>query len=92
MDEFTLEIRPPEGHSKEKVLDAVRTFQDMTIDLHTTTDKFKDDLDFGIKVRVEQQKRSDLVFEQCGIEEEDIENSIERLGLTTDPEYLALIE
>ena len=45
-----------------------------------------------IFLRVEQLKRNDIVFEKTGIEEEDIENSIDTLGLAEDPDYKAIID
>ena len=92
MDECNLETRGDKGHTKEQVLDAVRCYQDMTLDMHNTIKKFQDKLDFNLKSRVEQMKRSDMVFEKTNIEEEDLENSIDKLGLMKDADYLALIE
>ena len=92
MDEIQLELRGDKGHTKEQVLEAVRVYQDATLEMHTTTNEFKDALDFGHKVRVEQLKRNDIVFEKTGIEEEDIENSIDTLGLAEDPDYKAIID
>ena len=92
MDECSIEIRGFKDHTKEQVLDAVRLYQEMTIDLHETTNKFKDRLDFNLKHRIEQQRRADMVFEKTSIEEEDLENSIDKLGLAEDSDYKALID
>ncbi len=43
-------------------------------------------------IKVEKLKADDQFFNETGIEEEDVEPNIKRLGLDKDPEYLALIE
>jgi len=42
------------------------------------------------KVRVEELKQSDLLFIKTGIEEADVEPSIDRLNLKEDEEYLRI--
>jgi hypothetical protein len=43
-------------------------------------------------IKVEKLKADDMFFNESGIEEEDVEPSIKRLGLETDTEYLSIVE
>jgi hypothetical protein len=43
-------------------------------------------------IKVEKVRADDTFFNETGFEEEDVEPSVQRLGLTTDPEYTAIIE
>ena len=43
-------------------------------------------------IKVEQIKADDQFFNETGIEEEDVEPSIKRLGLEQDPELKAIID
>ena len=42
-------------------------------------------------IKAEKLKADDLFFNESGIEEEDIEPSIKRLGLTNDKDYKRLV-
>ena len=44
------------------------------------------------KVRSEEVKMTDILFSKTGIEVRDVEPSIERLQLETDPEYKAIVD
>lgn len=43
-------------------------------------------------IKVEKLKADDKFFNETGIEEEDVDPSIKRLGLQDDEEYKAIIE
>lgn len=43
-------------------------------------------------IKVEKLKADDTFFNETGIEEEDVEPSVLKLGLEKDPEYLAIVE
>lgn len=42
-------------------------------------------------IKAEKLKADDLFFNESGIEEEDIEPSIKRLGLATDKDYKRIV-
>merc|ERR1712151_8146 len=44
------------------------------------------------KVKTEELKKMDRLFEKTGIEEMDLEPNIERLGLRTDTDYREILQ
>jgi hypothetical protein len=45
-----------------------------------------------MKMMVQQSKAQDKLFERTGVEEEQLNSSIQRLGLQSDPEFMQMVQ
>ena len=77
-------------YTKQQIIEAVKVLEDLKFDVRekmyemAKEQKGDPSLIVTSKVKAEELKKSDRLFEKTGIEEMDIEPNIERLGLRTD--------
>ena len=45
-----------------------------------------------MKMMVQQQRAQDKLFEKTGVEEDQLNSSIQRLGLQNDPEFMKMVQ
>jgi len=95
MEETRVTKRAPVELTKAQCLDALTHMEKAKFDVQVRMYDFvrlqKDNPTLiNAKVRVEELKQADLLFIKTGIEEADVEPSIERLKLREDAEYVAV--
>ena len=91
------ETREPVELSKEQVMEAVKFMEKAKYDVQCRMYDFvKQQRDhpslINTRVRSEEMKQSDRLFNETGIEEADVEPSIARLNLSEDAEYKEVVE
>lgn len=91
------ETREPVELSREQVMDAVKFMEKAKFDVQCRMYDFvKQQRDhpslINTRVRSEEMKQSDRLFNETGIEEADVEPSIARLNLSEDAEYKEVVE
>ena len=95
IEETRVTKRAPVELTKAQCLDALTHMEKAKFDVQVRMYDFvrlqKDNPTLiNAKVRVEELKQADLLFIKTGIEEADVEPSIERLKLREDEEYVAV--
>ena len=45
-----------------------------------------------MKMMVQQQRAQDKLFEKTGVEEDQLNSSIQKLGLQNDPEFMKMVQ
>ena len=91
------EAREPVELTRDQVIEAVKIMEKAKFDVQLRMYDFvKMQRDhpalINARVRSEELKQADILFNKTGIEEMDVEPSITRLGLAEDQEYKEILE
>ena len=86
-------MRQPIEYTKQQIIEAYRVLEDLKFDVREKMYQMAKEqngdpsLSVKSKVKAEELKKMDRLFEKTGIEEQDLELSIDRLGLRSDTDY-----
>lgn len=92
------ELNKPIEYTKQQILEAVKVLEDLKFDVRekmyemAKEQKGDPSLIVTAKVKAEELKKTDRLFEKTGIEEMHIEPSIERLGLRNDVDFKEIMQ
>ena len=94
-----LETRKPVEYTKQQVMEAVKVLEDLKMEVREKMYAMakeqngnSNQMYISGKVKAEELKKSDKLFEQTGIEEVDLEASIDRLDLRNDVDYKEIMQ